>query len=102
MALSLYSLAVNKPIKGNFAMTGELTLTGLVMPIGGLKEKTIAAKRAGIKDLIFPKDNENDFKELPAHIRKGLKPRFVGTFPEVVNICLGTRTKKKSKARRNR
>jgi len=87
MACALYSLAADKAIKRGFAMTGELSLTGLVMPIGGLKEKTIAAKRAGVKNLVFPAGNKKDFDELPDHIRKGLTPRFVTTFKEVVDIC---------------
>ena len=68
-------------------MTGELTLSGLVMPVGGIKEKTIAAKRSKLINLIFPQDNKKDFEELPAHIRKGLVPRFVATFKEVIDIC---------------
>ncbi len=87
MATALYSLAINKPIRAHYAMTGELSLTGLVLPIGGLKEKTIAAKRAGVVDLIFPEENRKDFEELPAHIRKGLKPHFVATFRDVVKLC---------------
>ncbi len=87
MASALYSLATGKRIKRGFAMTGELTLTGRVMPIGGVKEKTIAAKRAGIRNLVFPEANRKDFEELPAHIRKGLKPNYVSTFPDVVEIC---------------
>lgn len=87
MASALYSLAVNKPAKKWFAMTGELTLTGLVMPIGGVKEKTIAAKRVKVRDLIFPEENRKDFDELPSHIKKGLRPRFVTTFKQVVDIC---------------
>jgi len=87
MASSLYSLAKGKPIKPGFAMTGELTLTGRVMPIGGVKEKTIAAKRAKVTRLVFPSENRRDYEELPAHIRKGLKPHFVATFKEIVDIC---------------
>jgi ATP-dependent Lon protease len=87
MATALYSLAVNKPVKRGFAMTGELTLTGQVMPVGGIKEKTIAAKRAKVANLIFPEANRKDFEELPDHIRKGLAPRFVSTFQEVIGIC---------------
>lgn len=87
MAAALYSLVTEKRIKKSFAMTGELTLTGRVMPIGGVKEKTIAAKRAGIRNLIFPEANHKDFDELPAHIRKGLTPHYVAEFPEVVEIC---------------
>jgi len=87
MASALYSLATGKRIKKGFAMTGELTLTGRVMPIGGVKEKTIAAKRAGLRNLVFPEANRKDFEELPAHIRKGLKPNYVSSFTEVVEIC---------------
>ena len=88
MATALYSLATNKPVKSHLAMTGELSLTGLVMPVGGIKEKTIAAKRAKVKKIILPKQNQPDFEELPAHIRKGLTPHFVGAFAEVIRICL--------------
>jgi len=87
MAVALYSLALNKPLKKMVAMTGELSLTGRVMPIGGLKEKTIAAKRAKITYLIFPEENKKDFDELPAHIRKGLKPAFVSSFSQVIKLC---------------
>ncbi|MBN1655819.1 MAG: endopeptidase La [Deltaproteobacteria bacterium] len=88
MATALYSLALNKPVKSKLAMTGELSLTGLVMPVGGIKEKTIAAKRAKVKQIILPKQNQPDFEELPAHIRKGLTPYFVSEFEEVIKICL--------------
>ena len=87
MAAALYSLAINKPARKGFAMTGELTLTGLVMPIGGVKEKTIAARRAGIKKLLFPKANKEDFDDLPEHIRRGLKPHFIASFPDLISIC---------------
>ncbi len=87
MATALYSLAIGKPVKRGLAMTGELTLTGEVIPIGGVKEKTIAAKRAGVKTLIFPEGNRKDFEELPAYIRKGLKVHFVSTFTQVVDLC---------------
>ena len=89
MAIALYSLVMNKPIKAHLAMTGELSLTGLVLPIGGLKEKTIAAKRAKVKHLVCPAENRKDFKEIPDHIKKGITPYFVNTFKEVVDICFG-------------
>jgi len=89
MATALYSLALNQPVRRRIAMSGELTLTGFVLPVGGVKEKTIAARRAGVTELIFPGDNEKDFAELPAHIRRGLKPHFVNTFAEVVKLCFG-------------
>ncbi len=87
MALALYSLAKNKPIRRNIAMTGELTLTGKVLPIGGVKEKTIAARRVGIFDLIFPKDNEADFEELPDYIKEGITPHFVSYFNDVLKVA---------------
>ncbi|MFO7870590.1 MAG: endopeptidase La [Kiritimatiellia bacterium] len=87
MASALYSLAVNKPIARKFAMSGELTLTGRVMPVGGIKEKTIAAKRAKVRNLVFPSPNRKDYEELPEHIRKGLKAHFADTFEEVVDLC---------------
>ncbi|MEA2103998.1 MAG: endopeptidase La [Candidatus Cloacimonadota bacterium] len=86
MALALYSLATNKPVKENFAMTGELTLTGKVLPIGGLKEKTIAARRVGVFNLIFPLDNKRDFDELPKYIKKGIKANFVDYFKDVLEF----------------
>ena len=87
MACALYSLAIDKPIRPHWAMTGELSLTGLVMAIGGIKEKTIAAKRAKVHNLIFPKENQRDFSDLPMHIRRGLHPHFVSTFAEVAALC---------------
>ncbi len=87
MACALYSLAIGKPIKPHWAMTGELSLTGLVMAIGGVKEKTLAAKRANVRNLIFPMENQRDFDDLPAHIRRGLHPHFVSTFAEVAALC---------------
>ncbi len=69
-------------------MTGELTLTGRVMPIGGVKEKTIAAKRARLRHLIFPEGNRKDFEELPAHIRKGIRADFVSSFDEAIALAV--------------
>ncbi len=87
MALSLYSLATGNPIKDGLAMTGELTLTGKVLPIGGVKEKTIAAKRVGINELIFPIDNQKDFEDLPDHIKEGLKVHFADYFEDVLTVA---------------
>lgn len=89
MALALYSLASGKAIKKNLAMTGELTLTGKVLPIGGVKEKTIAARRVGIKTLIFPIDNQKDFEELPDYIKKGLNVHFADYFVDVLEVAYG-------------
>ena len=77
MFVALASLLMNRPVKSDVSMTGEITLRGLVLPIGGLKEKTLAAKRAGIKQVIVPKRNEKDLPDLPEEVRKTLKFHFV-------------------------
>jgi ATP-dependent Lon protease len=87
MACSIYSLAIGKAMIGDTAMTGELTLSGLVMPIGGVKEKIIAATRAKLKRVILPKENQEDFELLPVHIKEGITPYFVATFRDVLKIC---------------
>ncbi|MDP3480957.1 MAG: endopeptidase La [Desulfoprunum sp.] len=87
MACSLYSLAIGKPMIANTAMTGELTLSGLVMPIGGVKEKIIAATRAKVARVLLPKENQEDFELLPKHIQEGITPHFVATFEDVLKIC---------------
>jgi ATP-dependent Lon protease len=88
MALALYSLATNNAVRSDLAMTGELSLTGKVMPVGGIKEKVLAAKRAGIKNIILPKQNEKDLKEVPVMHRKGMKFYPVSHFDEVLKIAL--------------
>lgn len=87
MACALYSLAHQKPIIPNLAMTGEISLTGLVMPIGGVKEKTIAARRIGITQLLFPDENKKDFEELDESITSSITPYFVKNFNEVLKIA---------------
>ena len=87
MALALYSLATGQPVRNDVAMTGELTLTGKVLPIGGVKEKTIAARRVGITKLIFPVDNKKDYEELPDYIKEGIKPYFADYFDDVLDIA---------------
>ncbi|MFP4619785.1 MAG: endopeptidase La [Bacteroidales bacterium] len=87
MALALYSLATDKPVKQDLAMTGELTLTGKVLPIGGIREKTIAARRVGVYNLIFPKDNQKDFDELPDYLKEGITPHFVDYFSDVLKVA---------------
>ena len=89
MALALYSLACARPVRRGLAMTGELTLTGKVLPIGGVKEKTIAARRVGIQELIFPIENKKDFDELPDHVKSGVKVHFVDYFEDVLSVVYG-------------
>jgi ATP-dependent Lon protease len=83
MATALISMIIGKPVREGLAMTGELTLTGHVLPIGGVKEKVIAARRAGLKVLIFPDANQKDFDELPAYLKKGLKVHFARRYEDV-------------------
>jgi ATP-dependent Lon protease len=87
MALALYSLATQKKVKNQLAMTGELSLTGKVLPVGGIKEKVLAAKRAGIKEIILPMDNKKDLKEVPELHRKGMKFYPVEHFNEVLKVA---------------
>ena len=88
MALALYSLATNKAVRDDIAMTGELTLTGKVLPIGGVKEKTLGAKRVGISTLIFPEDNRVDWEELPDYIKEGIEVHFADYFEDVLKVAL--------------
>ncbi len=83
MAASLVSMISQKNVKKKLGMTGELTLTGRVLPIGGVKEKVIAARRVGLETLIFPEANEKDVDELPDHLRKGLTFHFARDFGDV-------------------
>jgi len=85
MASALLSLARNTPVRP-IAMTGELTLTGQVFPIGGVREKLIAARRARVKEIILPQDNRGEYDEVPEHVRKGLIIHFVRHFSEVVPL----------------
>lgn len=85
MASALLSLARNKPVR-RIAMTGELTLTGEVFPIGGVREKLIAARRAGFKEILLPEDNHGEFDEVPEHVKKGFKVHFVSRFEDVAAL----------------
>ncbi|TNF89807.1 MAG: endopeptidase La [Gammaproteobacteria bacterium] len=87
MATALLSLARGKAPKRQFAMTGELTLTGQVYPIGGVREKLLAAKRQKIRHVILPAANERDYEEVPEHIRKGVTVHFVSRFEDVVALA---------------
>jgi ATP-dependent Lon protease len=91
IAAALYTLAHNRAILPAFAMTGELDLSGRVLPVGGIKEKVIAAKRAGVKQLVLPRANEGDFERLPEHIKRGSTAHFVDRFEQIVALCLSGR-----------
>ncbi|MEC8594449.1 MAG: endopeptidase La [SAR324 cluster bacterium] len=86
MACALTSLIFDTPLKAGLAMTGELTLTGVVLPIGGVKEKTIAARRAKISELVFPADNQEDFEDLDDSVREGITAHFVKKLEDVLAI----------------
>jgi ATP-dependent Lon protease len=96
MFIALASLMLNKPVRHDVAMTGEITLRGLVLPIGGLKEKTLAAKRAGIKQVIVPKRNERDLPDIPQEVRDSLKFHFVENIDQAMKIALGKSPQKAS------
>ncbi|KAI7642654.1 ATP-dependent protease La [Hortaea werneckii] len=86
MATSLLSLALDKPLNPTIAMTGELTVTGKVLRIGGLREKTVAARRAGATMIIFPKDNLSDWLELPENIKEGIEGKPVDWYQDVFSL----------------
>jgi ATP-dependent Lon protease len=88
MATSLVSVLTGIPIRRDVAMTGEITLRGRVLPIGGLKEKLLAALRAGLKTVFIPKDNEKDLAEIPDNVKKGLKIIAVSHVDEVISQAL--------------
>ena len=88
MTSALISLFLNKPFRKEVAMTGEVTLRGKVLEIGGLKEKVLAAHRAGIKIIIAPQDNKKDLEDIPKEVKKDLKFVFVKTMDEVLQVAL--------------
>ncbi len=88
MATALASVFTNKPVRKDLAMTGEVTLRGRVLPIGGLKEKTLAARRAGIRTMIVPKQNEKDLDDIPKNVKKNMQFIFVETMDEVISNAL--------------
>jgi len=90
MTTSLLSYALDKPVRNNLAMTGELTLTGKVLPVGGIKEKTIAAKRSGVDTILMPADNQKDFEELQDYIKENVTVHFVETYQDVYDIAFSS------------
>ncbi|CAK8572523.1 unnamed protein product [Lathyrus sativus] len=89
MTTSLLSLALKKPVKKDLAMTGEVTLTGKILPIGGVKEKTIAARRSDVKTIIFPSANRRDFDELAPNVKEGLDVHFVDDYLQIFDLAFG-------------
>jgi ATP-dependent Lon protease len=89
MVTAMVSLFTDKTVRSDLAMTGEISLRGLVLPIGGVKEKVLAAHRAGIKMVVLPARNKKDFEEIPEHAREDLDFRFVERIEEVLEEALG-------------
>ncbi len=88
MCTALVSVLTGIPVRSDVAMTGEITLRGEVLPIGGLKEKLLAARRGGIKTVVIPKENERDLKEVPDNIKEDLDIKPVKWIDEVLAIAL--------------
>ena len=95
MLTALTSLLTNRKVKKNLAMTGEITLRGAVLPVGGIKEKVLAAYRAGIKTIIMPDWNRKDLEDIPANVKKAIKFYFVTDMLDVLKLALETAKKKK-------
>jgi ATP-dependent Lon protease len=89
MFLALVSLLTGVPVRSDVAMTGEISLRGLVLPIGGVKEKTLAALRAGIRTVMLPKRNEKDLEDVPAEARRKLEFVFLERVEDAVKTAIG-------------
>jgi ATP-dependent Lon protease len=99
---ALTSLMTEKPVKPGLAMTGEITLRGMVLPVGGIKEKVLAAVRAGFTEVIMPRRNAGDLEEIPAHLLANLKVHFVDKMDDVLQLALGVRSKRNRPRRKKR
>ena len=88
MVTSIVSVLTGIPVKRDIAMTGEITLRGRVLPIGGLKEKLLAALRGGLKTVLIPEENEKDLAEIPDNVKRGLKIIPVAAVDEVLRLAL--------------
>ena len=93
MATALLSIARREAPQQNIAMTGELTLTGQVLPVGGIREKVIAARRQKISNLILPEANRGDYDELPDYLKEGLTVNFAKNYSDVFQVCFGNKPK---------
>jgi ATP-dependent Lon protease len=91
MATALASLFTGKPARTDTAMTGEITLTGLVLPVGGIKEKVLAARRAGLKRVILPRENQSDLRELPEHVSREMEFILVDRIGQVLEAVMASR-----------
>jgi len=101
MATAIASLLTERAVKPKLAMTGELTLRGQILPVGGLKEKALAAYRAGVETLILPRENQKDMVEIPEEIKKKIKFVFVETMDEVLKLALDRRKRGESQRKKS-
>jgi ATP-dependent Lon protease len=88
MYTALLSLVTGRPVQSEVGMTGEITLRGQVLPVGGIKEKALAAKRAGLKAIVLPERNANDLEDTPDEVRQGIEFRFIKTVDQVPEMAL--------------
>ncbi len=88
MTMAIASLLMGKPVNSKLSMTGEVTLSGKVMPVGGIKEKVIAAHRSGIECVLLPKENRKDLEDIPEEVKKDLEFVFAETIEDVFEIAL--------------
>jgi len=98
MLTAIVSLFTGKMVKDNLGMTGEITLRGNVLPVGGIKEKVVAAHRSGLRTVILPERNKKDLEEIPDIVRKEMTFHFVKEMAEVIKLALQNTTKKADKA----
>jgi ATP-dependent Lon protease len=102
MAVALVSLLTGRPVRPDVAMTGEITLRGKVLPVGGIKEKVLAARRAGVKSVVLPEKNSTDLEEIDATLRKELRFHFVSTIDDVLRHVFASKPAKKVQASERR
>jgi ATP-dependent Lon protease len=105
MLTVLTSLLTNRKVKKHLAMTGEITLRGAVLPVGGIKEKVLAAYRAGIKTILLPEWNRKDIEDIPANVRKSISFHFIKDMMDVVKLALEPvkqKEKMKSRVKKNK
>ena len=100
MATALVSLISKRPVRADVGMTGEITLRGQVLPVGGIKEKVLAAHRSGLKTVVLPKRNEADLEDLPEEVREEMKFVLVDTVDQVLGAALEAIEKKDGKKKK--
>ena len=94
MYTAITSLLLDIPVKQGLAMTGEITLRGKVLPIGGVKEKTLAASRAGVRTILLPEKNKSDMEDVDTQVKKKCRFHFVDNVDQVLKLALGKTRKK--------